>query len=106
MKRAYRMAFGATPQNDGTEFRLHAPKARAVALRLDGRDQAMIRDGAWVGLKSARGKPGMRYHYIIDGDQAVPDPASRFQPEDVNGPSEIIAPDAFDWTDQDWRGRP
>ncbi|HXR87657.1 MAG TPA: malto-oligosyltrehalose trehalohydrolase, partial [Stellaceae bacterium] len=54
----------------------------------------------------AEAKPGMRYHYVINGGQPVPDPASRFQPEDVNGPSEIIAPGGFEWTDDDWRGRP
>ncbi len=106
MKRAYRIAFGATPQSDGTEFRLYAPKARDVALRLEGHDHAMTRDNEWFALTLAEAKPGMRYHYVIDGGQAVPDPASRFQPQDVNGPSAIVAPDAFDWTDAAWRGRP
>jgi maltooligosyltrehalose trehalohydrolase len=106
MKRMHCMAFGATPQSDGTLFRLYAPKARQVALRLEGHDRAMTRDGEWFGLTVAEARPGMRYQYIIDGGQAVPDPASRFQPQDVNGPSEIVAPDRFDWTDESWRGRP
>jgi malto-oligosyltrehalose trehalohydrolase len=106
MKRAYRMAFGATPQSDGTEFRLYAPKARQVALRLERNDRAMTRNGDRFAVTVAEARPGMRYHYVIDGKQAVPDPASRFQPQDINGPSEIIAPNAFDWTDEDWRGRP
>jgi maltooligosyltrehalose trehalohydrolase len=106
MKRMYHMAFGATSQSDGTEFRLYAPKAQHVALRIDGHDRAMTRDGEWFRLRAAEAKPGMLYRYVIDGGQAVPDPASRFQPQDVNGPSEIIAPNAFEWTDQEWRGRP
>jgi maltooligosyltrehalose trehalohydrolase len=106
MKRTYRMAFGATPQCDGTAFRLYAPKARHVALRLEGQDRAMTRDGEWFVLAAGEARPGMRYHYVIDGTQVVPDPASRFQPQDVAGPSEIIAPDAFTWTDENWRGRP
>ncbi|HEX3971217.1 MAG TPA: malto-oligosyltrehalose trehalohydrolase, partial [Stellaceae bacterium] len=106
MKRLYRMTFGATPHSAGIKFRLYAPKARQVALRLEGKDRAMTRDGDWFGLNAADAKPGMRYHYVIDGGQTVPDPASRFQPQDVNGPSEIVAPEAFDWTDEDWRGRP
>jgi maltooligosyltrehalose trehalohydrolase len=106
MKRLYRMTFGASQQSDGTAFRLYAPKARHVALRLDGHDRVMTRAGEWFSLRTAKAKPGMCYQYIIDGANAVPDPASRFQPQDVAGPSEIIAPDAFDWTDQDWRGRP
>ena len=36
----------------------------------------------------------------------VPDPASRFQPEDVHGPSQVIDPDSFRMADEDWRGRP
>ncbi len=100
------MAFGAAAQSVGTEFRLYAPKARQVALRLEGSDRAMTRDGEWFSLGVAEALPGMRYHYVIDGEQAVPDPASRFQPQDVNGPSEIIAADGFDWRDEDWRGRP
>ncbi|HWE71798.1 MAG TPA: malto-oligosyltrehalose trehalohydrolase [Stellaceae bacterium] len=106
MRRAYRSTFGATPQNDGTKFRLYAPKAHQVALRLEGHDRAMTRNGDWFELTAADAKPGMQYGYVIDGAQAVPDPASRFQPQDVNGPSEIVAPDAFDWTDDNWRGRP
>jgi maltooligosyltrehalose trehalohydrolase len=106
MKRIYRTAFGAMPQSEGTGFRLYAPKARQVALRLEGEDRLMTRDGEWFGLTVAEAGPGMRYQYVIDGGQAVPDPASRFQPQDVNGPSEIIAPEAFDWTDEAWRGRP
>ncbi|HEY1507113.1 MAG TPA: malto-oligosyltrehalose trehalohydrolase, partial [Stellaceae bacterium] len=106
MKRAYPMAFGATPQSDGTAFRLYAPSAHDVALRLDGSNRTMTRDGEWFATTVSQAEPGMRYHYVVDGKQAVPDPASRFQPQDVNGPSEIVAPDAFEWTDESWRGRP
>ncbi len=49
--------------------------------------------------------PGSRYRFRIDGDLLVPDPASRFQPESVDGPSEVIDPRAFEWADQGWRGR-
>ena len=106
MKRSYRMAFGATPQSEGAAFRLYAPRARKVALQLEGRDRAMTRDGEWFALAVAEATPGMRYRYVIDGERAVPDPASRFQPQDVNGPSEIVAPEAFEWTDETWSGRP
>jgi maltooligosyltrehalose trehalohydrolase len=36
----------------------------------------------------------------------VPDPASRFSPDDVHGPSVVIDPQRFEWTDDAWRGRP
>ena len=49
--------------------------------------------------------PGARYQYGINGVARWPDPASRFQPEGVHGPSEIASAD-FEWTDQAWRGLP
>src|SRR5947208_3990709 len=49
----------------------------------------------------------MRYRFHLDrGDLALPDPASRFQPEGPHGPSTIVAPDGFTWSDQSWRGIP
>jgi maltooligosyltrehalose trehalohydrolase len=49
-------------------------------------------------------KPGARYRFRLDGKDAFPDPASRWQPEGPHGPSEIVAPDEYAWTDADWRG--
>src|SRR5581483_5817914 len=50
--------------------------------------------------------PGTRYDFEINGSQRVPDPASRFQPTGVHGPSEIVDPSSFEWNDEGWRGRP
>ncbi len=47
---------------------------------------------------------GARYRYRIDGEGPYPDPASRFQPEGVHGPSEVIDPARFAWTDAGWSG--
>jgi len=49
---------------------------------------------------------GTRYRYCIDDEQLVPDPMSRFNPQGVQGPSEVIDPLDFEWTDDEWRGRP
>jgi maltooligosyltrehalose trehalohydrolase len=54
-----------------------------------------------VGLQA-----GSRYVYMLDGERARPDPVSRFQPEGVHGPSEVVDPAAFPWTDQEWKGLP
>lgn len=51
-------------------------------------------------------RPGDRYFYIVNGGKPVPDPVSRLLPEGVHGPTEIVDPAAFSWTDQDWRGLP
>ncbi len=43
------------------------------------------------------------YQYVLDGKTTRPDPASRFQPRGVHGPSQIVH-DRFDWNDKEWRG--
>lgn len=48
--------------------------------------------------------PGDRYYLRLDQRQEFPDPASRWQPDGVHGPSAIVDPDGFDWHDTDWRG--
>jgi maltooligosyltrehalose trehalohydrolase len=47
---------------------------------------------------------GARYKFRIDGGDAFPDPRSRFQPDGVHGPSEVIDHAAFEWSDREWRG--
>jgi 1,4-alpha-glucan branching enzyme len=112
MKRRHNMPFGAQLLEDGgVHFRLWAPVARQVELSL-GAPEALHqipmeqRDGGWFELMTDAAKTGAQYSFRIDGDQKVPDPASRFQPHDVHGPSEVIDPNSFDWQDDTWQGRP
>lgn len=103
------MPFGATSDKSGVRFRMFAPAARHVSLRLEASstDIPMNPKGrGWYECRVPDAGAGTLYRYVIDGAHAVPDPASRFQPRDVNGPSEAIAPDDYDWDDGDWRGRP
>lgn len=51
-------------------------------------------------------RSGDRYFYIVDQNKPVPDPVSRLLPEGVHGPSEIVDPEEFNWSDADWRGLP
>ena len=111
MKRRHRMPFGAECRNDGSvRFRLWAPAAqkgelcagdvnRSTHIPLDRLDEG------WFELVTDAAKPGTQYRFRIDDGHKVPDPASRFQPRDVHGPSEVIDPDAFAWNDDLWRGR-
>jgi malto-oligosyltrehalose trehalohydrolase len=89
-------------------FRLWAPDAQQVELCLGVGDERlpMTREHQGWYAATASAAPGTHYRYRINGDIAVPDPASRFQPEDVHGPSEVIDPAAFVWSDANWRGRP
>jgi maltooligosyltrehalose trehalohydrolase len=110
MKRLHDMPFGATPTvNGGARWRLWAPGAQRVdlALQSDGSEQAMAKlaDG-WFEIELASAAPGLRYQYRIDGAMLVPDPASRCNPDDVHGASALTDPQAFDWPDAAWRGRP
>jgi maltooligosyltrehalose trehalohydrolase len=60
-------------------------------------------DGTFGGLVPGVAA-GARYRYRLDGGNLFPDPASRFQPEGVHGPSEVIDPSTFSWTDDGWGG--
>src|ERR1700685_2452311 len=111
MKRRHNMPFGAEWGDDGSvRFRLWAPAAQKVDLCLAGSSGSKVlsmgaRDQGWFELATDAAKPGTPYRFRIDGGQEVPDPASRFQPEDVHGPSEVIDATDFDWRDEAWRGR-
>jgi len=112
---AHRLPFGAellgATQSDApmTRFRFWAPSCSAVGIEFEyagtaGRmDMTPIGDG-WFEAQAQCGT-GTRYRYRLEGDLAVPDPASRFQPEDVHGPSEVVDPLAYRWQHPEWRGR-
>ena len=93
------LPFGATLLPDGqARFRLWAPAQEAVSLALEpGSLVPMQRspDG-WFETVAAC-PPGTRYRYRLSDGMLVPDPASRFQPEDVHGPSAVIDPRSYAW---------
>ena len=49
-------------------------------------------------------KAGADYRYRLDGGEPLPDPVSRWQPDGVHGPSRVVDPAAFRWTDAHWKG--
>ncbi|OGA46222.1 MAG: malto-oligosyltrehalose trehalohydrolase [Betaproteobacteria bacterium RIFCSPLOWO2_12_FULL_62_58] len=112
MKRRHRMPFGAQLDGErGVRFRLWAPGVQAVELCLEGPQPAMAltmasRGEGWFGLTTRAALPGTRYRFRVGGEHCVPDPASRCNPQDVHGASEVIDPDAYAWRDDDWLGRP
>jgi malto-oligosyltrehalose trehalohydrolase len=104
------MPFGAEVRADGTVlFRLWAPAQKKVALFFEGTNDKLLMtplEGGWHELATNRAAPGSRYQFELMDGLHVPDPASRHQPEDVHGPSEVIDPCAYQWNDLAWRGRP
>ncbi len=96
---------GARLRGERYEFRVWAPRASKVSLRLVGHGDYPMRrhdDGTFTVERSARA--GDRYFYILDAGNPLPDPVSRLLPEGVHGPTEIVDADAFRWTDEGWRG--
>jgi maltooligosyltrehalose trehalohydrolase len=106
LSRRHAMPFGAELTQAGARFRLWAPQARTVEVLMNG-EYLPMRAGeeGWFEL-TAQAVAGTRYRFRVDGGQEVPDPASRFQPQDADGPSELIDPGTFAWQDDGWRGRP
>ncbi|MEX2115226.1 MAG: malto-oligosyltrehalose trehalohydrolase [Pirellulales bacterium] len=113
MKR--RLPIGAEVlSGDGVDFRVWAPRRRRVTVAFgptpESLDQSLELkpdDGGYFGGFAAQAAAGTRYGFRLDDDATVyPDPASRFQPEGVHGPSEVIDPSSFAWSDGDWSGKP
>ena len=110
MKYRHAMPFGAELLGDGsTRFRLWAPGARQVAVETATgamrNDAAMAAlDGGWFEAIVPDTPARTRYAYRV-ADARFPDPASRFNPDDVHGASMVVDPLGFDWRDGGWAGR-
>ncbi len=107
-----RLPIGAEimPQG-GVHFRVWAPDRRRVEVILEagpGSASAVVlrrERGGYFGGIAPGGGAGTRYRFRLDGGaERYPDPASRFQPEGPHGPSEVIDPGAFRWSDSAFRG--
>ncbi len=112
MSRVHAMPFGAAvAQGGGVRFALWAPGADRVQLELGAGEapvsHSMQRDAhGWHHFDSPEARAGDRYRYRLPDGLRMPDPASRYNPDDVHGASEVIDPRAYNWHDADWRGRP
>jgi maltooligosyltrehalose trehalohydrolase len=106
MQRFHQMPFGADLRPNGVEFRLWAPSLTSARLWLPQGELDMEADGEWHRLFVEGAKAGDIYRFRVSDDLLVPDPASRFQPDDIDGPSQVVDPGRYSWTDGDWRGRP
>ncbi len=112
-----RLPIGAEARpGGGVHFRVWAPRHPAVAVEFD--DDAVEAlllapegNGYYSGTAPAAGA-GTGYRFRLgDGKSTsagecafAPDPASRFQPEGLHGPSQVVDPSAYRWADRDWRG--
>src|SRR6185503_21042803 len=102
-----RLPIGAEPAGDGrSHLRVWAPRVSRVDVVLESGVSTSLNteDGGYFsGLVSAT--IGDRYRFRLDGSERLfPDPASRFQPLGPHGPSEIVDPSAYRWSDETWHG--
>jgi len=109
-----RYPIGAEPlPGGGVNFRVWAPLRQKVEVVLGhahvagapGTELEGEANGYFSG-DVAEAAAGSLYRFRLDGQDLLPDPASRFQPEGPQGPSQVIDPAAFRWTDAAWKGRP
>src|ERR1041385_2550881 len=98
-----KLPIGAETTPTGVHFRVWAPNSRNVSVQLISSSEPKVvaleseSDGYFSGLVTDA-RAGMLYKFQLDSG-AFPDPASRFQPEGPHGPSQIIDPNHFRWTD-------
>src|SRR5437868_11435645 len=97
-----------------THFRVWAPKARDVDLVVEenaGKNAprtfyslAREEDGYFSGSANVGAGGLYRFRLNKNDDQLYPDPASRYQPEGPHGPSGVVDPREFQWSDENWSG--
>ena len=103
-----RLPVGAEVIERGVHFRVWAPDRRRVAVVVEdghGPEHELVSEGNgyFSGVAPGIGD-GALYRYRLDGKDAFPDPASRFQPQGPKGPSQVVDPMRFRWTDGNWPG--
>jgi maltooligosyltrehalose trehalohydrolase len=100
------LTLGAIVGDEGTTFRVWAsrPERVELVLHLPGGDRVVPteRDGDYRVARVAEAGAGTRYRYRLDGEGPFPDPCSRSQPEGIHGPSEVVDPGVFAWSDAGW----
>ena len=110
--RQRRLPVGAEIQQDaGVHFRVWAPRRAQVRLVLEAGPGSPATlsldpgDDGYFSVDCPQAASGTLYRFELDGDRMrYPDPASRFQPDGPHGPSQVVDPGAFTWTDHQWRG--
>jgi maltooligosyltrehalose trehalohydrolase len=92
---------------DECSFQVWAPRAKKLEIHITFPNDRIIAmqsaERAYFFAEVSDVRPGTLYFYRFDDGRERPDPASRFQPQGVHGPSQVVDRD-FPWTDREWRG--
>ncbi len=107
--RTWELQFGASVRGgDSVEFRVWAPQLTNLAVRIMGEHPRTVpmacSQNAEFVATVPRVSPGAEYFYILEGERERPDPVSRWQALGVHGPSRVVDPASFRWSDQAWSG--
>ena len=91
------------------QFRVWAPQANKLEVETYPTPDStlrheMVKDEQGVWRAGLRDTAGLLYRYRLDEEWGYPDPYSRSQPDGVHGPSQVVDPSAFAWTDDGWQG--
>jgi len=90
-------------ENGDYTFKVWAPYAKRVEVLLHDENRAIElapeAHGYHFGVVFSQ-KADIRYRYRLDGEKERADPASRYQPEGVFGPSQVLDSSDFKWTDR------
>jgi maltooligosyltrehalose trehalohydrolase len=95
---------GAHPGPEGVIFGVWSTRAKSMHVVIDDFGEFPLEPvggAVFAGTVSGIGARA-RYRFRIDDGDAFPDPRSRFQPTGVHGPSEVVDPGTFMWTNTDW----
>jgi maltooligosyltrehalose trehalohydrolase len=94
----------------GVHFRVWAPRRKSVEVVIEGEGASYSIElepqehGYFSGLANGV-REGALYRFRLDREgELYPDPASRFQPRGPHGPSEVVSPNSFEWSDSEWSG--
>src|SRR4051812_46809074 len=82
---------GAFVSGDVATFRVWAPRAESLKLRVRGEDLEMYQNDFGVYELEAEAAHGENYFFVVDGDE-LPDPCTRWQPDGLRGPSRLFEP--------------
>ena len=92
---------------DTVRFRVWASGQESVTLRLTGKEFKMNpAEEGWFEFSTSGISPGAEYNYVLADGTVLPDPASRGQKSNVNGPSLVVNPESYRWQNTQWQGRP
>lgn len=102
----WQLDLGAIVRNESVSFCVWAPHHLSLSLKVVGKNTYPMQRGkeGYFTFESKGIEPGDRYFYVMESGLERPDPVSRSLPHGVHGPTEVVDPGTFKWSDRNWKG--